>query len=426
MDRLTLRDLLAQESLDLRLRTPETDAALATVVMGAHGTEALHPVPWMQKDWALLITGVRLVDRPDLQRALVGELADGGLAALGFGVGIDFETVPEALVDAAQERGFPVFEIPLRTPFREIIAFVNRSLLSTDLHTMRRLTSMREFLLDALQHPEAAETVVGRVGSLLDGTAVLFSRDGRAEHATGPLAPEGLWACVQAAERDAPVPEVGGVVPAVVPVRHGGRVQGWLVVAGRRTAASDRFTRPLVETAGIVLAGLAGLQHLTRDLERAAQAAFVDDLLALGEAEETIWAHRAAGLGLGLGATPLRGVVLVPAPAAAPGAAERLLTELEAALEPAPGLRAVLAVREGTVVGLVEGETEALAARLAELAGAGGPIAPRSAWAGPWPPWPPRARRCATPGPRPTWPAARDPAARPCAGSRTSTSSRGR
>jgi len=377
MDRFTLREMLAQESLGLRLVTPSSEPVLDRAVMGAHGTEALHPVPWMQRDWSLLITGVRLVDRPDRQAALVDELADGGLAALGFGVGIDFDEVPAALVRAANARGFPVFEIPLRTPFREIIAFVNRSLLSTDLHYMRRLTSMREFLLDALQHPDPAETVVQRIASLLDGTAVLFSREGRVEAAVGPIAASELWHSVAAVAAGEEPIAVEGAVPAVGPVRDRDRLQRWLVVCGRPGTASSRYLRPLLETAVMVLVGLAGVQRITRGLERATHATFVADLLEQEPARDTTWSHRAAGLGVGVAGLPLRGVVIALAPprgaAAAPAppdphAGERLLGDVEAALGDAGGLRTVIAIRDGAAYCVVEAQAEELSVRLDELA----------------------------------------------------------
>ena len=260
MQRFTLADVLAQESLGLRLRTSDR-GALDRLVMGAHGTEALHPMPWMQHDWVLLITGVRLVDRPDLQRHLVEELADGGLAALGFGVGIDFDDVPAELTRAADERGFPVFEIPLRTPFREIITFVNRSLLSTEVHQMRRLTSMREFLLDALQDAEPQERVVHRLASLLSCTVALFGVDGRLLHSSGPVPADELWDAV-ALHAKGGAPEVRGTPPVIAAVRDRELVAGWLIVA-RRSLESDVYARPLVEMTAALLSTLAGVQRIS-------------------------------------------------------------------------------------------------------------------------------------------------------------------
>jgi PucR family transcriptional regulator, purine catabolism regulatory protein len=69
----------------------------------------------------MLTTGVRLRGRATRQRELVAELDRAGIAALGFGVELIFKKTPESLVEEAQQRSFPVFEVPLPTPFRDII-----------------------------------------------------------------------------------------------------------------------------------------------------------------------------------------------------------------------------------------------------------------------------------------------------------------
>ena len=44
-------------------------------------------------------------------------LAEQGLAGLGFGTGFDHKRLPKALVEAALERGLPLFEVPYEMPF---------------------------------------------------------------------------------------------------------------------------------------------------------------------------------------------------------------------------------------------------------------------------------------------------------------------
>jgi purine catabolism regulator len=351
--RFTLRDVLAQESLGLRLITPATDEVLGRVVMGAHGTEAEHPVPWMQRDWALLITGVRMVGRPELQRQLIREVAAGGLAALGFGVGIDFDTVPEAVIEEAIEQDFPVFEIPLRTPFREIIAFVNRSLLSSDLHVMRRLTSMREFLLDALSDEDPQPLVVQRLASLLDTPVALLAPDGRVESASGPAAWEGVAELVVAGG-DAVELEVGDRRLMAVPIADRGILQHWLVTLVPASRSPEAYVRPLLQTGAVVLGGLAGVRRVTRAAERAAHAAFLAELRTPEHRGDAGHQHRAATLGVDL-RRPSRGVALAGVGSPPDLSDERLLDEAERVLRSA-SVRAVLAEERGDVLGILQGD----------------------------------------------------------------------
>ncbi len=93
--------------LDVRLLAGE--AALELPIRWVHISELLDPTPWLSGGEVLLTTGMQL-DTPARQREFVAQLADHQLAGVGFGIGFGHESVPAALVQAARERGFPVFE----------------------------------------------------------------------------------------------------------------------------------------------------------------------------------------------------------------------------------------------------------------------------------------------------------------------------
>ena len=127
----------------------------------------------------MLTTGVRLRNSAEAQRQLVAELAEIGAAALGFGVEVVFKSVPAALIDEARSRGLPVFTIPLRTPFRDVISAVNTSLLSSEVRAMQRLSSLQLYLIDALEDENPRHVVLERLGGFVDATVTLFSAEGR-------------------------------------------------------------------------------------------------------------------------------------------------------------------------------------------------------------------------------------------------------
>ena len=162
-------------------------AAPALAVEGAHSIDLPDPVPWLQERWIMLTTGVQLRGNAAAQRRLVAELADGGIAALGLGLGIALERVPKALLDEAAARDFPLFTVPLETPFREIVSFVNRSAVSSDLHALRRLSSMQRYLLDAVHQTVPEQALVERLASLLGGAEVAYlAPDGTPFATTAP------------------------------------------------------------------------------------------------------------------------------------------------------------------------------------------------------------------------------------------------
>src|SRR3954453_21890395 len=109
---LPLRALLRE----LELEPAAGEAGLDRAVRWVHIAELVDPTPWLSGGELLLTTGLGLAT-PEQQRAYVARLADHGLAGLGFGVRFDHERVPEALVEAAADRDFPLVEIPYDTPF---------------------------------------------------------------------------------------------------------------------------------------------------------------------------------------------------------------------------------------------------------------------------------------------------------------------
>src|SRR5918911_4403559 len=109
---LTVRDL----ARDLELTLLAGDDAADAPVRWVHISELADPTPWLSGGELLLTTGMQLED-PRRQREYVARLAQHGLAGLGFGTGFAHRAVPQGMVAAAEEHGFPLFEVPYEVPF---------------------------------------------------------------------------------------------------------------------------------------------------------------------------------------------------------------------------------------------------------------------------------------------------------------------
>src|SRR5436190_256515 len=99
---LPLRDLLRE----LELTVVAGEAGLDRPVRWVHISELEDPTPWLSGGELLLTTGLPLGDGAQ-QRAYLERLVEHELAGLGFGAGFSHEHVPDALRDAAAERGTP-------------------------------------------------------------------------------------------------------------------------------------------------------------------------------------------------------------------------------------------------------------------------------------------------------------------------------
>lgn len=114
----TVRWLVGQRALELTLRAGA--AGLDRTLDCAVSSELTNAADWLSGGEVLLTTGLRLPDDPAAHREFVHSLDAVGVAGIGFGLGLGYDDVPDALVAAADEVGVPVFEVPLPIPFSAI------------------------------------------------------------------------------------------------------------------------------------------------------------------------------------------------------------------------------------------------------------------------------------------------------------------
>lgn len=112
---LTLASLVQHSALKLSVRAGES--RLDTPVRWAHVSELADPVPYMEGGELLLITAMKLdAEDPEEMRRYVRRLAAAGVVGIGFAIGVNYEAIPEALVEAARTEDLPLLEVPRRTP----------------------------------------------------------------------------------------------------------------------------------------------------------------------------------------------------------------------------------------------------------------------------------------------------------------------
>jgi len=245
MATFTLRDLIDSAALGLRL-VAGGEEALERTVAGAHSTEVDHPSRFLPPDWVMLTLGINLGDEEADHRALVAELDEAGMCALGFGIGEAFEHVPRALLDEADSRRFPIFQIPYDTPFREIVGFVNRSLFSADFRTLQRSLSMQSYLMDALREPDPAMALVRRLGELLDATVLILDAHGHVQAASRDAPVDAIWARVG---NEAPRLPTDGSDLLAVPIDTAGQPRRWLVVTAQRQVIPRKLSSAVIQSA---------------------------------------------------------------------------------------------------------------------------------------------------------------------------------
>lgn len=362
---LTLGDLLDHEQLGLELMVAPTGWA-GRVVTGAHSIESEHPARWLDRDWVMLTTGVHLSEDPTDQRRLIDELADAGVAALGFGLDVAYDQIPAALIEEATARSFPMFTIPHTTAFRDLVGLVYQATLSNEIRAANRLAAMQRFLMDSLGEESPRATVVQRLSGLIDSTV-------------GILTPHGE---VMLSSKELPGPEIiaeigercGATIHFEVEQLHGlafpigpsSSDVRWLVIA----SPAGKPLHPLAKAAGQttvpLLAAMARLERVQQSENAAVRRATLEAFLDLEDKRDAaVVAARASASGLNIaqGAT-----VIVVEDTASDADLDSLVPTIGASLSTAQ-IPSMATVRDGRAVLIMahRDREESIAERIASL-----------------------------------------------------------
>jgi PucR family transcriptional regulator, purine catabolism regulatory protein len=193
----TLASLVHHSALKLTVRAGED--RLDVPVRWAHVSELADPVPYMEGGELLLITALKLdAEDPEAMRRYVKRLAGAGVVGLGFAVGVNYDEIPGALVEAARDEGLPLLEVPRRTPFLAISKAVSAEIAAEQYRSVTAgFAAQRELTKQALTG--GPEGLLAALAAQVDGWAALYDASG----AVVATAPE--WAGRRAARLTADV-----------------------------------------------------------------------------------------------------------------------------------------------------------------------------------------------------------------------------
>ncbi len=238
---LTVGQVLALPELGLLLRTvaPATDREVRWVAVSEHAD----PTPWLEGGDLLLTTGMSLDDDHARARAYVERLVAADVAALGFGVGVIHQAIPNALVAAAERAGLPVVEVPQPVPFVAVSKAVSRLLSAEEYaESAASFDCQRRLIRAALADSDGRTAhLVGVLAKHLGGFALHLDARGEVV-AAGPAA-----AAVRAAELASEIDRLRprGLLASssmstvdehlvIVPIGVKGSADGFLVVGSPR------------------------------------------------------------------------------------------------------------------------------------------------------------------------------------------------
>ncbi|MDQ6836572.1 MAG: PucR family transcriptional regulator ligand-binding domain-containing protein, partial [Actinomycetota bacterium] len=170
---LTVKELL--NGLDVRLLTGEPSLELP--VRWVHISELEDPTRWLSGGELLLSTGM-LLDSDEQQREFIHRLADHHLSGLGFGVGFRHASVPAALLQAASDRDFPVFEVPYDVPFIAVTEAAFTKLVNEQYAVLRRALAAHERLERIVLSERGLDALAATLSTLIGAAVLVYDARG--------------------------------------------------------------------------------------------------------------------------------------------------------------------------------------------------------------------------------------------------------
>ena len=272
---LTVSSLLDEFDLDLAV-----DGVPDSAIRWVHISELEDPTPFLSGGELLLTTGINLKTAAR-QRKFVRLLAGKDAAGLGLAVGLDHAELPPALIDEAETRGLPLFELPFELPFIAITEWASTRLINEGYQALERSVEVHALLEGLVLAERGLPEIMRAIADSVSGAAMLFDDRG-VELARHPQ--ERGFSQRAASDIRAEVNEraeagrqamfviehgslAGRAIAVPVPLGGSGSRGHWLVLA-RRSGAIGDLERLLARQAAMVVALEMMRERAVRETER--------------------------------------------------------------------------------------------------------------------------------------------------------------
>jgi purine catabolism regulator len=286
IDSIALGELLNLPTL-ARARVVGGHEGLRRPVRGVNVMEVPDILDWVKPDELLLTTAYPLRDDPVALATLIPRLAERRLAGMALKPGRYIKTIPGSMIEAANEHGFPLIELPPDASFNEIINSVLTVILDVQSARLKRSAAIHDrFTSIALsggglrQIAEALAELIGRPVAIVDAQDVVQWRTSDESPAGYPGSHDGSTG-----------PQRTGVI--VQPIQVGAERYGAILVADDETGLGpDRLEA--VEYAATVAALRQVQTRAIAEADRRFQAVCLEELITGHVADRTVLMERAS------------------------------------------------------------------------------------------------------------------------------------
>ena len=176
---MRVSDLLAEDSLQLRLHTPSTAQRLATSISYTAPAEFLDPTPFLGANCLLITHGIgfNFFDQRTWD-AYVERLAGVPVCAIAFVTGVAHRLIPTPLVEAAKAHGIPLLEVPSVVPALQLQRFVTSVLEAERFALTRQSWELADLCAKAARSGGSLRAVLAEVAAAAEGQCAVFDTTG--------------------------------------------------------------------------------------------------------------------------------------------------------------------------------------------------------------------------------------------------------
>ncbi len=175
---MKLADALTLKALR-HVRVVAGRAGITRDVLGVHVVDFPNPVPWVRAGQILLTTGYAWPHDDGSLRTLIQDLDGCQLAGVGLAVPGFFECMPPPACEVAEEVGLPLFEIPWKDSFGQVIQEVYSLVLAEQYSLIKRSEEIHRGLTYAAVEATSLQDLITTLGHQLNRAVTFESFDGR-------------------------------------------------------------------------------------------------------------------------------------------------------------------------------------------------------------------------------------------------------
>lgn len=211
-------------------------AGLKKRVTGVNVSEVPDYYHWLAAGEVMLCTCYALYEDPVALEQFIPQLEAHGIAGACIKPGRFLGELPQYMVDCAEERNFPLIELPEEARFADITKAITGELLKRRTAQLENSLSVNRLLVSALTKRASLEELAGTVASITGCSVWVIDRiNHRLASCLSPDYPE-------QESRDRPPADA-----VAHELRADGQLAGMLYLSGRQVAAEEEILAPILQ-----------------------------------------------------------------------------------------------------------------------------------------------------------------------------------